>query len=224
MLHSKKEIIKMVNLGLLGQISPMQVEGLDADDALFFWMMYSVGSCVMSGTLSKESANKIMLKVNGQFDRLSRKFKWGLVLQAQLTERRRKFCISCSRVSMALNSGQPNAEKVLRALTQALDLLTGDDVYLRLLEQALVNEDFKKDCQQAVIAHGDELCERFKGEINSEDYFHLLEDFYSTCVKDGLAGCYEDFGEQPGLKFEKTDKPGETADNIKDMYELRKLR
>lgn len=221
MLHSKKEIIKMVNLGLLGQISPMQVEGLDADDALFFWMMYSVGSCVMSGALSKESANKIMLKVNGQFDRLSRKFKWGLVLQAQLTERRRKFCISCSRVSMALNSGQPNAEKVLRALTQALDLLTGDDVYLRLLEQALVNEDFKKDCQQAVIANGDELCERFKGDIKSEDYFHLLEGFYKACVEDGLARCYENFGEQPDFKPEKTDKPVETAESIRAMYELR---
>ena len=221
MLHSKKEIIKMVNLGLLGQISPMQVEGLDADDALFFWMMYSVGSCVMSGTLSKESANKLMLKVNSRFDRLCGCFKWGLVLHKRLTERRRKFCISCSRVSMELNSGQPDAEKVLRALTQALDLLTGDDVYLRLLEQALVNEDFKKDCQQAVIANGDELCERFKGDIKSEDYFHLLEGFYKACVEDGLARCYENFGEQPDFKPEKTDKPGETADNIKDMYELR---
>lgn len=221
MLHSKKDLVKMVNLGLLGQISPMQVEGLDADDALFFWMMYSVGSCVMSGALSKESANKIMLKVNGQFDRLSRKFKWGLVLQAQLTERRRKFCMSCSRVSMALNSAEPNAEKIIKELVTALDLLTGDDVYLRLLEQALVNEDFKKDCQQAVIANGDELCERFKGDIKSEDYFHLLEGFYKACVEDGLARCYENFGEQPDFKPEKTDKPVETAESIRAMYELR---
>lgn len=221
MLHSKKDLVKMVNLGLLGQISPMQVEGLDADDALFFWMMYSVGSCVMSGALSKESANKIMLKVNGQFDRLSRKFKWGLVLQAQLTERRRKFCMSCSRVSMALNSAEPNAEKIIKELVTALDLLTGDDVFLKLLEKALGNENFKKDCQQAVIAHGDELCERFKGDIKSEDYFHLLEGFYKACVEDGLARCYENFGEQPDFKPEKTDKPVETAESIRAMYELR---
>ena len=64
---NKSDLIRMANLALMGQIEPSSTESLEDDDALFFWMMYSIGSAVAAGMLSKECGRAAVINANKRF-------------------------------------------------------------------------------------------------------------------------------------------------------------
>lgn len=219
---NKSDLIRMANLALMGQIEPSSTESLEDDDALFFWMMYSIGSAVAAGMLSKEGGRAAVINANKRFDRLCAKFGWGRRIQLELIEDRLRYSITCSEVSRELRREEPDALRVMEALMKALDCLTRDHVYLTMFMEACRNEKFKKDCQNAVFENGDKLCEQFDGKIHPEDYFHMLEDFYSMTVKDGAAAWYLEFGERaPVPEWDKQEDTKQLRDSIRKMYEVR---
>lgn len=218
MLHRKNEIIHMVNLALTGKVDTRVLYTLEEDDALYAVMIYSLGASVMSGGMSKETASRFIYKATSGYDLLCRRFNFWKAIGQRIKDNRKLYSVECSEVSRELNKKQPDAEKVLRSLIKCLDLLTGDDVYLKMLEKAFDNAEFEKECQAVVIKHGDELEARFEGRIKCEDYIHLLEDFYKACVDDGVAECRADFGEQPELKVEKAENPEAVADRLRYLY------
>lgn len=219
MLHRKRSIIKMVKLALKGEINPSHTESLDADDALYFWMMYSVGSSVAAGMLSRDGGKRMTLKANSVYDRLCRKLMWSARIYDEALKDRMKYSVVCSEIGRELRSDKPDAEKLLQKLIYALDCLTGSHVYLPMLKEACQNEEFKKECQKAIIAHGDELTHRFGEDIKPENYMHMLEDFYAMTVKDGAAERYKDFGVEPEEEpFEKFEGTSELIDSMERLY------
>ena len=218
--HRKSDIIKMANLALVGQISPSQAEILEFDDALYFWMMFSVGSAIMSGGLSPKTGKRVQYKVNHMFDRVCLKFKQAGAIQRKVIENRQKYSVICSDVSRELNSEKPDGGKLVEALLRALDALTGDDVFLKLYVDACRDKEFMKNCQAAVIKNDDLLTKQFGQDIRSEDYFHILSDFYSLMVKENIAEAYKDFGELVVTELEKGNTR-EAAESIKQVYEVR---
>ena len=222
MLLSKSELIRMANLALMGQIELLSTESLEDDDALFFWMMYNIGGAVAAGMLSKEGGRAAVISANRRFDRLCAKFGWGRRMQQEVINDRLLYSVTCDEVSRELQKEEPDALRVMEALIKALDCLTRNHVYLSMFKEACQNEQFKKDCQNAVLDNSDKLCEQFVGKIHPEDYFHMLEDFYKTTVKDGAAGWYLEFGERsPVPDWDKHEDTKQLRNSIKKMYEVR---
>lgn len=220
---TKKQLIRMSRAALDGEIDPSSAEKLEADDFLYFLTMFSVGSCVRVGTISRETGARFALKANQMYDLLSSRLQ---SLKAVIKKRindRRTYGTVCTEVSRELNKDKPDAEKLIKSLCAALDKLTGDDVYLDMLCAALKNPDFLRDCQQAIINHENDLEIRFGGVIEPENYIHMLYKFYDANVRDGIAEWFKDFGIEPPPIFEKADNPRESVKRILNTYEKRRM-
>lgn len=220
---TKKQLIRMSRAALDGEVDPSHATILEADDFLYFLMMFSVGSCVRVGTISRETGAKFALKANQMYDLLSSRLQ---SLKAVIKKRindRRAYGTVCTEVSRELNKDKPDAEKLIKSLCAALDKLTGDDVYLDMLCAALKNPDFLRDCQQAVIKHENDLEIRFGGAIEPENYMHMLYKFYDANVRDGIAEWFKDFGIEPPPMFEKADDPRKSVRSILEAYETRRV-
>lgn len=220
MLHTKKELVAMVNMALTGRLDPTNADHLEADDALFFWTMYGIGAAVILGLLSKEGGKTLQVAMNKKYDRLCGDYKSGKLLHDSVVRSWGKHSLCVTNVSRAIK--MRDGAGTVEALMEALDAVTGDNVYFKIFKEATGDPDYKKKCQEAIFAHEKELTEKYGDDIRSEDYFHMLDDFFAANVRNRMGEWYEDFGEEPVTKLEKAEDQKAAADSVRWMYRARR--
>ena len=216
MIHTKKELVAMVNLALVGELDPTSADLLEADDALFFWMMYGIGAAVMLGMLSKDGGRAMQVNANKRFDGLCSDYKNSKQLFETVVESWGKYSLSVTEVSRAIK--ERDGIKTVEALMAALDAVTQDNVFLKLFVEAKNNPAFKKDCQEAIFQHENELTEKFGERIRSEDYFHMLDGFFAANIRNRMGEWYKGFGEEPVTDLEKADDTQAVMNGLGTMY------
>ena len=220
MLYTKKELVGMCNKALRSQLDLSITDQFEPDDALFFWMMYGIGASTMLGFLSKEGGKKRQIEANRIYDRIGRDFKSRCAVHQSIVEAWGNFSISITEVSRAIQDH--DGTRTVEALIAALDAVTKYNVLLALFKEATVNENFKKDCQEAIFSHEKELTDRFGEDIRSEDYFHMLEAFFAANVENKMGEWYKDFGKEALTELEKAEDQQAAADSVRVMYGARR--
>ena len=225
--RSKKAIIAFVNRCLLGQPGreeQLELGDYDVDETFYFWTMYGIGSSVVTGAISKETARKEQERVGLLFRQMAVQIYLWRKLRTEQLMMYQKYSLTISKADRHLRNGE--AVEFLFALTDAFSAITGERIHGEMFRRAMENEDFKKDLINAFIFNAETITQKFGDAIKNESYLQLLEKFFTACVEDGTAELFNGFGDET----DEADMPLEiqtdlhaTGENSMVMYGVKQF-
>lgn len=223
--RSKKQIIGFVNRCLLGepaQREQLELSDYDVDETFLFWTMFGIGSAMLTGEISAETARKEQLRVGGIFQRMAVQIYTWRKLKAEQIEMYQKYSLAISKADRHLKARE--AEAFLTALVDAFSAITNERVHGELFRRAMEEDDFKKACINALVANEETITEKFGAAIENESYLPLLEKFFAACAADGSAELFNGFGDETDVLPEQRGGMNTLGESSKVMYGVTQFR
>ena len=226
--HSRKEIRALVNAVLTGDAGSdelLKLGDYDIDETWYFWVMYGIGSAVVTGTLSKQTARGEQNKAGEKFRGMAVQLFFWRKIRSEKIKGLRTYSVAVSKADRLLRAR--DAEGFLFALMDAFSDVLGESVHAEMFRKAFEDSDFKKKCIDTLIDNEEYFTERFKGAIGYETYLPLLEKFFAGCRDDGSAELFAGFGDDAGDvgldKFDEREEFEKFAGNSKAVFGLKRV-
>lgn len=182
-----EELDSMAQAFAAGDMDRRDVWSMTFLESWFVTYLGALYCMTLMGFMSREQCAEFKFRLAGIY----RKYALDAVRFEEDMERKmtrdRLSSLKLSEAFRELRKDEPDAAVFIGALTQAVDLLTGTDVHLKLTAAALEQPEFEKQCQDYIRQHGDALLERTGQAIRPEDMMTLLEQFFAVKVDSGAA-------------------------------------
>ncbi|MBQ2474543.1 MAG: hypothetical protein II513_04285 [Ruminococcus sp.] len=170
-----------------GALDRKSIWNLNFMDTWFVLTLGAAYSMTLIGTMSREQCAEFKFRAAGVYRQLALEAADNATQRKSWCESNRQASLKLSEAFRELAGEQPDAERFMEPLLEAVDLLTRTNVHYKLTAAKLADPDFLKKCQDAVIRHADEWQERLRGSIRWEDYMVLLQSFFENRLDSGMA-------------------------------------
>ena len=166
---------------LNSEIDVVKLLGLDIFERVYVLTVATAQSLARIGTLSQKSCAKIKYTAASEYADFETRSCFFMKSYSEWIRRTRAFSTKKSELSMAL--AKHDADKILPLALEIIDLLTHDDIYLKMFTESCRDEDFKKKAMTAAEKDIDRWIERWG---NNDTYAQLIEKFYIATNEDKI--------------------------------------
>lgn len=170
-----------------GELDRKSIWNLNFLDTWFVLTLGAAYSMTLVGTMSREQCAEFKFRAAGVYRQLALETADNATQRKSWCESNKQASLKLSEAFRELRSEQPDAERFILPLLEALDLLTHTNVHYKLTAAKLADPDFLQKCQEVVIRHADEWQDRLAGHIRWEDYMVLLQAFFENRIDSGMA-------------------------------------
>lgn len=170
-----------------GELDRKSIWNLNFLDIWFVLTLGAAYSMTLVGTMSREQCAEFKFRAAGVYRQLALETADNATQRKSWCESNKQASLKLSEAFRELRSEQPDAERFILPLLEAVDLLTHTNVHYKLTAAKLADPDFLKKCQEVVIRHADEWQDRLAGHIRWEDYMVLLQAFFENRIDSGMA-------------------------------------
>ena len=170
-----------------GELDRKSIWNLNFLDIWFVLTLGAAYSMTLVGTMSREQCAEFKFRAAGVYRQLALETADNATQRKSWCESNKQASLKLSEAFRELGSEQPDAERFILPLLEALDLLTHTNVHYKLTAAKLADPDFLKKCQEVVIRHADEWQDRLAGHIRWEDYMVLLQAFFENRIDSAMA-------------------------------------
>lgn len=169
-----------------GKIVRGEINSLGLFPRWYVLTLANIYSCTKIGTMSQKECVRFKYQVAVDYKRFAVEAAYAEMNYRLWLENTKKYSGKSCEVTRELNKEQPDAYSFISGLCELLDLMTHENVLLKMFQKKYEDEGFKKACHLAVVEHGDEWRERYRN-IHDEDYLVLLDKFFAATNENGMA-------------------------------------
>lgn len=211
-----------------GELDRKSIWNLNFLDIWFVLTLGAAYSMTLVGTMSREQCAEFKFRAAGVYRQLALETADNATQRKSWCESNKQASLKLSEAFRELRSEQPDAERFILPLLEAVDLLTHTNVHYKLTAAKLADPEFLKKCQEAVIRHADEWQDRLAGHIRWEDYMVLLQAFFENRIDSGMADLAASLDADYIRQFArknvpvKADMPGrlqKIRDGLREIYD-----
>ena len=189
------ELEQLARAYIDGETTRSDILNLNCFDMWYVLTLANIYSCTKIGTMSQRECVHYKYRVARDYKKFIIEFGYILKLHDIWIDNIKRYSSKNSELSRELAKDTPDAYALLSGLFEMNDLLTDENILLKLFNRKWEeDEDFQKRCQLAVIEHGDEWCEKYKS-IKDEDFIILLDKFFAAMDENGMAGVMGSLGD-----------------------------
>lgn len=171
---------------LSGDINVVKLLGLNIFERCYVLTVAMAQSLTKIGTLSQKGCAQIKYKAASEYTDFETRSIFFMKSYKEWLRRTREFSVKKSE--LALEIKKANGERIPYLAMELIDLLTHDDIYLKMFEERCIDKDFRKNVMCAAEKDIDKYIELWG---NNETYAQLLEKFYIATDDDKIMQMFE---------------------------------
>lgn len=204
-----------------GEVEPLKISGLNIFDMWAVLTLASSYSLAKIGTISRKACSGFKYHILSFYEKFKTRMVFLEKFFSDWVKRMRKYSAKRTELTKALTADEVDCEQVIVLSMEIIDLLTKEDIYLKLFQQKQKDRMFKAHSMQAAAKHIDEYIEKLGDDV---PYAKLLERFYAATCEDGIAEIFKEL-DVDGLRDKarraipvKKDNLKGIADAMEKMY------
>lgn len=210
-----------------GEVEPLKIHGLNIFDMWAVLTLASTYSLAKIGTVSRVECATLKYHILSHYEMFRTRTVFFEKMYSDWVQRTRDYSSKRTELTKALTADEIDIEKILVLSMSIIDLLTKEDIYLKLFQRKCDDKMFKAHSMQAAEKHIDEFFELLGNDV---PYAKLLERFYSATVEDKIADLFKQLDPETfrdkarrGIPLKK-DELKDIAVSMETMYAGRKRR
>lgn len=170
-----------------GEVEPLKVRGLSLFDRWAVLTLASAYSLTKMGTISPSACAVFKYDILREYELFKTRAGFHEIMFTEHINRMRDYSVKRTELTKLLASGDADVIEMFVLSLQIIDLLTHEDIYLKLFQQKCNDKMFKAHALRTAANHIDEYREQFGEDI---PYAKLLERFYAATCEDGIADLF----------------------------------
>lgn len=224
MIHTFDELEEKAKKFINGEIEPLEIVSLPVIERLYTLECANTYSLCMIGTLSSKSTAACKKAYINESKNLQSEILYVYKIWDQWVQRTKKFSGITCELAKALQSNDYDKDDVLELSLHIIDLLTKDDIFVKLYHQKLQDKNFKSHAIKTGAKEVDNYIEKWGNKI---PYAQLLEKFYDCMCSDKIGKVWEQLDPDTFEKRArhvpiKSDDNSKIINSIKTTYEINK--
>lgn len=172
-----------------GEVEPLKISGLNIFDMWAVLTLASSYSLAKIGTISREACAGFKYHILSYYEKFKTRTMFFEKMYDDWVDRTHKYSAKRTELTKALAADEVDCEQVLVLSMEIIDLLTKEDIYLKLFQRKCDDKMFKAHSMQAAAKHIDEYIEKLGDNV---PYAKLLERFYAATCEDGIAEIFKE--------------------------------
>lgn len=216
-----EELDQMARDFINGEVEPLEISGLSIFDMWAVLTLASAYSLTKIGTISPRACAGFKYHILGHYEEFKTRTIFFEKIYSNWIKRTHDYSAKRTELTKALAADEVDCEQVLVLSMEIIDLLTKEDIYLKLFQRKCDDKMFKAHSMQAAAKHIDEYIEKLGDNV---PYAKLLERFYAATCEDGIAEIFKEL-DVDGFRDKarraipvKKDKLKGIADSMEKMY------
>lgn len=218
------ELDQMARDFINGEVEPMKIHGLNIFDMWAVLTLAATYSLTKMGTISPNLCASFKYHILSHYEKFKTRTLFFEKMYSDWVKRTRDYSSKRTELTKSLTADKVDVEKVLVLSMSIIDLLTKEDIYLKLFQRKCNDKMFKAHTMQAAEKHIDEFFDLFGNEV---PYAKLLERFYAATTEDKISDLFiqldpEKFRDKARRAIPvKKDEYKDIKQSFKKMYEVR---
>lgn len=172
-----------------GEVEPLKISGLNIFDMWAVLTLASSYSLAKIGTISRKACAGFKYYILSFYEKFKTRTMFFEKMYDDWVDRTHKYSAKRTELTKALAADEVDCEQVLVLSMEIIDLLTKEDIYLKLFQRKCDDKMFKAHSMQAAAKHIDEYIEKLGDNV---PYAKLLERFYAATCEDGIAEIFKE--------------------------------
>lgn len=204
-----------------GEVEPLEISGMSIFDMWAVLTLASSYSLAKIGTISQKACAGFKYHILSHYEKFKTRTLFFEKMYDDWIKRTRNYSAKRTELTKALTADAFDCEQVLTLSMEIIDLITKEDIYLKLFQRKCDDKMFKAHSMQAAAKHIDEYIEKLGDNV---PYAKLLERFYAATCEDGIAEIFKEL-DVDGFRDKarraipvKKDKLKGIADSMEKMY------